>query len=131
MTTLPNANTSLRSVGPPKVRAIALMVGRDMGVTQEELLGRSRRSEVVEARQVLMYLAVRLSGRSVADVASIINKDQSTVRYGVRAVERQIKFAERLAALEARARDLPDRAHPVHCPPPKEETDDRPLQVPA
>ncbi len=52
------------------VDGVVDFVGREMGVTREEILGRSRRREVSEARSVFCYVCLRrlgLSGRQLSE----------------------------------------------------------------
>ncbi len=52
------------------VEGVVDFVGREMGVTREEILGRGRKREISEARSVFCYVCLRrlgLSGRQLSD----------------------------------------------------------------
>jgi len=73
-------------------------------VSEAVLLGPSKDATVVEARHMLMYLLyTQEDGVSYADVGDLVNRDKSTVYYGVGKVTRALRddHPETLGAFEA------------------------------
>lgn len=82
-------NIEQKSLEPEK---IAEAVCRSVGVRMRELASKSRKSEVVFARQVLMYLLWKYVGLSYAQIGRFCgNRDHSTVLYACAQVKRRIQ----------------------------------------
>lgn len=61
---------------------LAMIAAREeIGV--RDLLGRSRLSHIVRARQEAMYLCARDTGLTIANIARHLQRDGSTVRFGI------------------------------------------------
>jgi hypothetical protein len=65
-------------------------------VERAALLGRSRVSRVVEARQALAW-ALRQSDWTLESIGDLLHKDHTTIMYSIKAVERRAKRDTRLA----------------------------------
>ena len=61
-------------------------VARQFGVDPSDLRGPDRRPLVLWPRQVSMYLARQLTGRSLAQVGAYFGRDHSTVRHACQRV---------------------------------------------
>lgn len=67
---------------------ILRLVARTTAVTRDELLGTSRKSIIVKARQIAFWLIVRHVGMSLPQVGGLVGgKDHTTVLHAVRRVE--------------------------------------------
>ena len=75
------------------------------GVSQQHVLGRSRKRDYVVVRQVSMFFAQKYTKMPASRIGQLIgNRDHSTVIHSCSAVERRLKvdklFAEELASIE-------------------------------
>ena len=62
-------------------------VGKYYNLEKADILGRKRKREIVQARQVVMYLAKELTDASLAAIgAEVGGRDHSTVIYAERAI---------------------------------------------
>lgn len=66
-------------------------VSRATGIAKGAILGRSKRSEIVRARQLLCKVAVDYIGYSLSETGRAIGKDHTTVLYAVRSANRWIE----------------------------------------
>lgn len=57
------------------------------GVTQTQILSNSRKREIVEARQLLMYYYNRIEGLSLSNTGIKFNKDHATVLHACKKVD--------------------------------------------
>lgn len=73
--------------GPPTIEAVIGEMARIHGLLPEDLSGRSRRRQFVEARQQAMWLARWVLGLSYPAIGRALGRDHSTVMYGVRQAE--------------------------------------------
>lgn len=81
-----------------KIDDILKIVGRHYNVGRTDLLSPRRARSVVVPRQVGMYLAKKLTARSLPEIGRRFGgRDHSTVLHAVRKIEDQIKTDERLA----------------------------------
>lgn len=72
-----------------KMQTIFDVVTRSFGVTIDEILSPERTRRVVEPRQVGMYLAYRLTGRSLPEIGRCFGgRDHTTVLYAARKIAR-------------------------------------------
>lgn len=90
------------SVNPDQCRIriddILKIVGRHYNVARADLLSPRRARSVVVPRQVGMYLAKKLTPRSLPEIGRRFGgRDHSTVLHAVRKIEEQIKSDDRLA----------------------------------
>jgi len=107
------ARQVIRERMPPEaagltVELIQKRVSEHYGVTVEQLLSKTRRQSVANARQVAMYLSKRLTTQSLKAIGLHFgNRDHSTVLHALHSVEAKrmanSAFAQSLATLE---RDL-------------------------
>lgn len=83
----------------PSMDSIARAVGRQFGISLEELRSASRRAAVVRPRQLAMFLARRNTGLSLEAIGAYFGgRDAATVRHGIRLIEERIPFDPGLAA---------------------------------
>jgi hypothetical protein len=82
---------------------MAMMVGATFGVNLNALKGRSRRPLFVLPRQVVMYLCVNVLGYSFPRTGLFLNRDHSTVLYGVDKISKRMAsdfaFASRINSI--------------------------------
>lgn len=80
-------------------------VCEQFNVTPEEITGKKRSAQLVEPRQIVMYLCRELTDASLSDIGKMLgNRDHTTVMHGVNAVEKDIiekeETAKRIKALK-------------------------------
>jgi len=74
-------------------------VCEEYDVLVEDVTSKKRNAELVEPRQIVMYLCRQLTDYSLTDIANIIGKkDHTTVIHGVKKIESEISSNEELAA---------------------------------
>ena len=78
--------------------AVLLAVARYYGVKADDLKARSRHKQIVEPRQIAMYLLREDAHLSTPEVGRMLNRDHTTVLHGIKQVANDI------------ARDGPSRA---------------------
>jgi chromosomal replication initiator protein len=88
------------------VRAIQRASAEATGVPLEQLLSSSRAPRASQARQLAMYLARELTSASLATIADDFNRDHTTVRHAIRAVEARLEPGSATSATIARAREI-------------------------
>jgi chromosomal replication initiator protein len=94
----------LRDVSPGsefgriKIEDILKIIGRHYNVARTDLLSTRRSRTVVMPRQIGMYLAKKLTPRSLPEIGRRFGgRDHSTVLHAVRKIEEQLKKDDRLA----------------------------------
>jgi chromosomal replication initiator protein len=81
-----------------KIEDILRIVGRHYNVARSDLLSPRRSRSVVVPRQVGMYLAKKLTPRSLPEIGRRFGgRDHSTVLHAVRKIEEQLRSDDRLA----------------------------------
>ncbi len=91
---LSNTNELIRV----RVDDILRIVGRHFNVSRADLLSPRRARAVVRPRQIGMYLAKKLTSRSLPEIGRRFgNRDHSTVLHAVRKVEELMQADEKLA----------------------------------
>jgi len=102
--TLDLASMILRdmSAGPDssriKIDDILKIIGRHYNVARTDLLSPRRARSIVVPRQVGMYLAKKMTSRSLPEIGRRFGgRDHSTVLHAVRKIDDQIRKDERLA----------------------------------
>lgn len=76
----------------PTIRQVIDMVAEHYGVTARDLSSGSRIKEYMIPRQVAMYLARAIAGRSYPRIgAALGGRDHTTVMSGVRKIERELQ----------------------------------------
>jgi chromosomal replication initiator protein len=81
-----------------KIEDILKIVGRHYNVARTDLLSPRRARMVVVPRQIGMYLAKKLTARSLPEIGRRFGgRDHSTVLHAVRKIEEQIKIDGKLA----------------------------------
>ena len=84
--------------GRIKIEDILKVVSRHFNVGRNDLLSARRAREVVMPRQIGMYLAKKLTARSLPEIGRRFGgRDHSTVLHAVRKIDEQIKGDEKLA----------------------------------
>jgi len=67
------------------------------GITEEEMVGKSRRREFVEARFIFFYCMRRYSKVTVKSIGNMLRKDHSSVIYGANEIMKIIEQSRTLA----------------------------------
>lgn len=81
-----------------KIDDILKIVGRHFNVARTDLLSPRRARSIVVPRQVGMYLAKKMTSRSLPEIGRRFGgRDHSTVLHAVRKIDDQIKTDDRLA----------------------------------
>ena len=76
---------------PREATSVVQIVARQFGLTENDLLGRSRTKEIASARQMAMYLLREENGLSLIHIGELLGgRDHSTVRHGVEKVAQDI-----------------------------------------
>ncbi len=85
-------------LGRIKIEDILKVVSRHFNVGRNDLLSARRAREVVIPRQIGMYLAKKLTARSLPEIGRRFGgRDHSTVLHAVRKIDEQMKGDEKLA----------------------------------
>lgn len=61
------------------------------GVEEKDVIGSSRRANIVQARQTSMFLMREIIGKSYHEIAEVLNRDHSTVIYSIDRINEQKK----------------------------------------
>ena len=61
-------------------------VGYILGFSVEQMRGKNRRRDLVEARQLAFYVAHNNTGATLAKIGGELSKDHSTVLHGIRKI---------------------------------------------
>jgi chromosomal replication initiator protein len=84
--------------GRIKIEDILKVVGRHYNVAKSDLLSPRRARTVVVPRQIGMYLAKKLTSRSLPEIGRRFGgRDHSTVLHAVRKIDEQLRSDEKLA----------------------------------
>ena len=84
--------------GRVKIDDILKVVGRHFNVAKADLLSPRRSRTVVVPRQIGMYLAKKLTSRSLPEIGRRFGgRDHSTVLHAVRKIDEQVRVDEKLA----------------------------------
>jgi chromosomal replication initiator protein len=90
--------TSSADQGRIKIEDILKIVGRHYNVAKADLLSPRRARTVVVPRQIGMYLAKKLTSRSLPEIGRRFGgRDHSTVLHAVRKVDDQIRKDDKMA----------------------------------
>jgi chromosomal replication initiator protein len=73
------------------IERIQKLVCKHYKLTMEELLSRSRKRNIVQPRQIAMYLARRYTGQSLQAIGRSFSRYHATTLHAIRAVERSIR----------------------------------------
>lgn len=85
------------------MRQIVRYVADELGLTPAEIIGPDRRAPIVRGRQIVMYLAKKITDRSYPSIGRQLNdRDHTTVLHGCRKVEGLLQVDPDLVALVAR-----------------------------
>lgn len=104
----------IRYTNPPSIKEIIDDVSAYYGLTVVEMLSRRRSKSIVRPRQVAMYLAKRMTTRSLPEIGRHIGgMDHTTVIHGVNTVQKQIDadatFAREVSELQSIIRERAER----------------------
>ncbi|MCS7208304.1 MAG: chromosomal replication initiator protein DnaA, partial [Fimbriimonadales bacterium] len=81
----------------PSLEQVVRMVCDELGVPQDELVGNSRRGEVVQARQIAAFLAREATGEPWTRIAEALGRhDHTTVLHAYKQIERRMRTDTRL-----------------------------------
>jgi chromosomal replication initiator protein len=90
--------TAQTDMGRIKIEDIMKVVGRHYNVARADLLSPRRARSVVVPRQIGMYLAKKLTARSLPEIGRRFGgRDHSTVLHAVRKIDEDIRSDEKLA----------------------------------
>jgi chromosomal replication initiator protein len=80
------------------VEQIQEVVAEFYGVSTADIMGKSRKAETAQARQVAMFLAKKLTEKSYPEIGRLFGgKDHSTVIHSCRKTEDKIRIDDKLA----------------------------------
>jgi chromosomal replication initiator protein len=92
------SGTGAMDPGRIKIDDILKIVGRHYNVAKSDLLSPRRSRTVVVPRQIGMYLAKKLTSRSLPEIGRRFGgRDHSTVLHAVRKIDEQVRVDEKLA----------------------------------
>ncbi len=92
------SGTGAMDPGRIKIDDILKIVGRHYNVAKADLLSPRRSRTVVVPRQIGMYLAKKLTSRSLPEIGRRFGgRDHSTVLHAVRKIDEQVRVDEKLA----------------------------------
>jgi hypothetical protein len=83
---------------PPKVRFIVEHVAAFYGLSLVEIEAKRQERRIVLPRQIAMYLARRLTRRSLPEIGMCVGRDHTTVLHGARKIEAELRHNAALAA---------------------------------
>ncbi|PZU10037.1 helix-turn-helix domain-containing protein [Sphingomonas sp.] len=111
--------TAVATPRAPRLADIQAAVCRQYRIRPADLLGPSRRRTISRPRQIAMYLATRLTHRSIPDIGRFFGgRDHSTVYHARDRIsalaEADRDLAEIVGRLELRLRELATNP-PCHC----------------
>jgi chromosomal replication initiator protein len=90
-------NAQPQPVQAPALERIVRMVCDELGVPPDELLGGSRRGEVVQARQIAVFLAREATGESWQRIAQALGRaDHTTVLHAYKQAAHRLRQDARL-----------------------------------
>lgn len=89
---------------------VLVAVAAHHGVTVEELRGQRRWAKLVRPRHIAIWL-LRRAGLSFPAIGRVINRDNSTVQYAVRAIEKLREEDEDFAAELVWLEELAEVSH--------------------
>lgn len=96
---------------PVSLQRLVELVCQVYGLSREQLLSRSRKSEFVQARNTAFYLARKHTGLSLQEIGGTFNRRHSTVINGITNLEQEVKrqsplgrqLAKTISLIEANA----------------------------
>lgn len=84
---------------PIRIDDIQRLVAETHGVALNEILSSSRSARVVRPRQIAMYLAKRITTRTLVEIGDRFGgRDPTTIAHGIRQIEIEVASNEVLAA---------------------------------
>lgn len=81
-------STIQKEVGPEK---IIYCTAKYFGVSENDIVGDSRKKNVVFARQISIYLMENTLSLSRSEIGRIVNRDHSTVKHSIDSVTAQLE----------------------------------------
>ncbi len=100
--------SKIRRTMPTELNGEQVMrvVCRHLGVTKEDITGKSQKHEHVLARQIAMYFALNVAKMNVNTVGRTMGgRNHSTVAYGIKKIEKEMKansdFARQMKEIES------------------------------
>lgn len=86
---------SPKPADPPKIELIQQVVARNFGVSKLDMISQRRTRDVVRPRQIAMYLAKTLTGKSFQEIGRCFGgRDHTTVIHAVTKIENRLTFDE-------------------------------------
>jgi len=83
------------------VDAVIKAVSKETGISTADLLAKKRSKELVQARQIAMYLARELTDSSLPDLGEKFGRDHSTVLHACKKIRAEMEDSAELAAIIA------------------------------
>jgi hypothetical protein len=74
----------------PTVAFIQMTVAHHYGLSAREMTSERRSREIAWPRQIAMYLAYKLTPKSLPGIGRQFNRDHTTILHGIRCVRRRI-----------------------------------------
>ena len=72
------------------LQSILQIISEYYGVSENLIKSKSRKDEVVKARHAYFYIAYKTSGKGLAEIGKLVNRDHTTVIHGIRKIEGEI-----------------------------------------
>jgi len=76
-----------KSKGTPTIRSIQDIVARHYGLSMTDIMAPRTDAPVVRARHVAMYIAKRMTTKSLPQIGSIFNRDHTCIMHAVKRIE--------------------------------------------
>lgn len=87
MLQLRNARAVQEKYSPDELKPILRAVSDETGISIVHLKGKLRTQKVAQARQLYIWLSHQLTGHSFIVITGMINKDNTTSGYSIRAID--------------------------------------------
>ena len=71
-------------------------VGNHFGVTYDDILSQGRTQPLATARQIAMFLARKLTGKSLTLIAQNFDRNHSTINHGTKEIQKRIEIEDDL-----------------------------------
>lgn len=72
----------------PSIATCIEAVSKASGVTRQDILSARRGRAVARPRQVVMWVAVRTTARTLSEIGRIMSRDHTTVIHAIRTIDR-------------------------------------------
>lgn len=72
------------------LQTILEVISEYYGVSENSIKSKTRKVKSVRARQIYFYIAYKTSGKGLAEIGKLVNRDHTTVIHGIRKIEGEI-----------------------------------------